>query len=278
MSGTSSFSFHCQEGEVVAALWIQPHAVPSSLGATRPRAFAQVPSLNSWLGMGEPEKKPQSHTQPTRTKAMFHHSYAPTWVKGSRYGTRRAKIHCQKLMKCSSFCVLSDVGLLWIFETCLFYFLSCLKSQSFPFAFSKAPSGFVHSFGLTIFNLGLWNDFGTTGQITCQTGGFVIKLGFNHLKRRRNNFLTLCNPYVHMSIFHLLDFMFWRVLLKVKWPNWIMIVYKNHILSLCRSQNLSSSAPCYQKFQDQNINWWSVTSSVEWCIPKWVWILTWISV
>ena len=47
----------------------------------------------------------------------------------------------------------------------------------------------------------------------------MIKLGFNHLKRRRNNFLTLCNPYVHMSIFHLLDFMFWRVLLKVKWPN-----------------------------------------------------------
>ena len=57
-----------------------------------------------------------------------------------------------------------------------------------------------------------------------------------------------------LKIFHLLDFMFWLVLLKIKWPNFIMIVYKNHILSLCRSQNLSSSAPCYQKFQDQNTN------------------------
>ena len=186
MSGTSSFSFHCQEGEVVAALWIQPHAVPSYLGATRPRAFAQVPSLNSWLGMGEPVKKPQSHTQPARTKSTFHHFYAPTWVIGSRYWTRRAKTQCRMLMKYWSFCVLSNVGLLWTFETCLFYFLSCLKSQSFPFAFSKAPSGFIYSFGLAIFNLVLWIDVGTTGQITCQTRGFVIKLVFNHLKCRRD--------------------------------------------------------------------------------------------
>ena len=29
--GTGPYSFHCQEGEVIAALWDQPHAVPSSL-------------------------------------------------------------------------------------------------------------------------------------------------------------------------------------------------------------------------------------------------------
>ena len=38
-----------------------------------------------------------------------------------------------------------------------------------------------------------------------------------------------------------------------------MIAYKNHILSLCRSQNLSSAAPCYQKFQDQNFGDWLTT-------------------
>ncbi|XVF85714.1 hypothetical protein PTKIN_Ptkin17bG0139500 [Pterospermum kingtungense] len=33
----------------------QPHAVPSTLGTTRPRAFAQIPWLNSLLGTGRPE-------------------------------------------------------------------------------------------------------------------------------------------------------------------------------------------------------------------------------
>ena len=79
----------------------------------------------------------------------------------------------------------------------------------------------------------------------------ISDLNVSKLQRWINNLVWSSTI---LKIFHLLDFMFWLVLLKIKWPNWIMIVYKNHILSSCRSQNLSLSAPCYQKFQDQNTN------------------------
>jgi len=36
--GTDPLSFHCQEREVIAALWDQPHAMPSTLGAETPRS------------------------------------------------------------------------------------------------------------------------------------------------------------------------------------------------------------------------------------------------
>ena len=62
--GTGPLSFHCKEWEVVAALWNQPHALPSSLGTTEPRALAQVHWLISLLGMGGPEWKPH-WIQPT---------------------------------------------------------------------------------------------------------------------------------------------------------------------------------------------------------------------
>lgn len=77
---TGSRSFHCQE-KVVAALWSQPHAVPSTLGTKWPRAFARAAGFISWLGMGEPD---MSHnTRPTGTLSTVQHFKALTWVKGS---------------------------------------------------------------------------------------------------------------------------------------------------------------------------------------------------
>ena len=81
------------------------------------------------------------------------------------------KLICRMVMKCWSFCALR---FLWTFETCLFYFLSCLKSQSFPFAFSESPKWVHLRLWLTIFYLVLWIDFGKTGQITCQTRGLWL--------------------------------------------------------------------------------------------------------
>lgn len=117
---TGSWSFHCQEEEVVAALWSQPHAVPSTLGTKWPRAFARATGFISWLGMGEPD---MSHnTRPSGALSTVQHFKALTWVKGSRYWTRRAKRQTGEIMKSYTFFVLSDMGLwweLWVFN-CMF--------------------------------------------------------------------------------------------------------------------------------------------------------------
>ena len=69
---TGSLSFHCQEREVVAALWGQPGAVPSTLKGHETWAFAQATWPTTWLGTGEPAE--QFQTQPYELNRLVHTS------------------------------------------------------------------------------------------------------------------------------------------------------------------------------------------------------------
>ena len=51
---TGSLSFNRREREVNAALWTQPHAVPSTLGTTSPNPSVESQGSNSPLGTGKP--------------------------------------------------------------------------------------------------------------------------------------------------------------------------------------------------------------------------------
>jgi len=112
LGATDPLSFHCQEREVNAALWNQPHAEPSALGTTWPRAYAQATCINSWLGTGRPANSNQNPTSWAGPES--HHNNAPTQVTGSRYQARRTIISHKCVIKRRSLFLLSNVGLRYV--------------------------------------------------------------------------------------------------------------------------------------------------------------------
>ena len=83
---TSSLSFHCWGWEVFAALWNQPHAIPSTPGTTRPR-----PS-------------PKSHGLALNWRARILHLLI------LRYSARWYRRRVTTIIKLCSRCNLSSVG------------------------------------------------------------------------------------------------------------------------------------------------------------------------
>ena len=55
---TGPLSSHRREREVVAALWSQPHALPSTLGSVWPQAFARAARVNSPTWNGQASMSP----------------------------------------------------------------------------------------------------------------------------------------------------------------------------------------------------------------------------
>ena len=84
---TGQLSFHRREREVDAALWNQPYAISSTLGATPPRPSPgcrdSSPNLER-AGQHLTPSGPTCSTEPTSA-----HLNAPTWVTSSRDWTRR---------------------------------------------------------------------------------------------------------------------------------------------------------------------------------------------
>ena len=69
-SGTGPLSFHCREREVCAALWSQPHAMPSALGAAKPRPSPEPhgPTLGlerAGQSLATPDPAPQAEPMST---------------------------------------------------------------------------------------------------------------------------------------------------------------------------------------------------------------------
>ena len=83
------YPFHRREREVNAALWIQPHAVYSTLGPTPPKPSLGCretsPTLERAGQQVNPTSGPTHSTKPTSA-----HLNAPTRVTSSRYLTRRS--------------------------------------------------------------------------------------------------------------------------------------------------------------------------------------------
>ena len=76
--GTDPLSIHWREREVVAALWNQPHAVPSTLGAKRAK-----PSLNphgplfTWIGQVRLRPSKPNLKSPANVQTLW----CPTWLQ-----------------------------------------------------------------------------------------------------------------------------------------------------------------------------------------------------
>ena len=84
---TGLLSFHCWEREVFAALWNQPHAVPSTSGTSRPKPSpkSQGPSLNlERASQGIAQTGPAMSAEPSS-----HHFNALTQVTSWRYTARQ---------------------------------------------------------------------------------------------------------------------------------------------------------------------------------------------
>ena len=84
--GTDPLSIHWREREVVAALWNQPHAVPSTLGAEWAKpSIGQRGPLFTWIGRA-PHKTQKA--QPAKSKQRSN-TLMPHLVTSSRYWDRR---------------------------------------------------------------------------------------------------------------------------------------------------------------------------------------------
>ena len=85
--GTDLLSFHCWEREVIAALWSQPHALPSALGTRRPKPSPRSHGLT--LSLERASQKLAKPDPAIRARTTSQHLKAPTWVRSPRYWARR---------------------------------------------------------------------------------------------------------------------------------------------------------------------------------------------